>query len=449
VVWRRPAIGVFALGCAGLIFEQYYVGAGTSDLTDHFPFYVSLSDGFKLSGLYVNPMELGIMLVLAIMVLKAGVSHAFTWPSGFVGATYVAVLVAVAFGAVHGLASGGSSTMVLWEIRPFLYVFLLYFLAMQLKPAFATLEAFYWCVVVGTGFKAAQGVALLIPIMTQGSSRPEYLLSHDDSLFFGADIVLVTCLWLFGQKGRLRTVATMLLPMVVVVNMANSRRTAWLILGAGLALVAVMAWVRLPHRRPLLTKVAVAAAIAAIIYFPVFWSSTGIIGQPARAVRSAIDPSVRDELSDAYRVAENANLTLAIRGSVPLGVGFGVPINYAIPITDLSKTDPFIKYITHDGILYVWMRTGWLGIVAWLSWLGALLVAAAQLLRAKDLKLACFAAFSAACVVAYAIEGYYDLGLFWFRVAFFMGLLIGLTQMATRLRESTEREKPVPQGKAA
>lgn len=449
IVWRRPAIGVFALGCAGLVIEQYYVGASSSDFTDHIPWFVSLSDGFKLSGVYVNPAEIGIILVLSILVLQAGVAHRFAWPAGFVGISYVAVLLAVGFGAAHGLAAGGSSTMVLWEIRPFLYVFLLYFLALQLKPSFSILQAFYWCVVLGTAFKAAQGILLLVPIQTSGVTRPEYLLSHDDAFFFGADVFLVASLWLFGRRGRLRTVGTLLLPMVMVVNMANGRRTAWLILGAGLLVVFVMVWVRLPERRTMLTKLGVASAVVLAAYLPIFWNSSGTLAQPARAVRSAIDPSVRDQLSDAYRVAENANLTLAIRNSTPLGVGFGVPINYVIPITDLSRTDPFIKYITHDGILYIWMRTGWLGILAWLAWISALLIAASQLLRARDIRLACFAAFSAACVVSYVIEGYYDLGLFWFRMAFFMGLLIGLTQMAIRLQTGAAAAEPVEQRRAA
>jgi hypothetical protein len=173
--------------------------------------------------------------------------------------------------------------------------------------------------------------------------------------------------------------------------------------------------------------------VASAIYLPIFWNSTGIIGQPARAVQSAVAPTERDRLSDLYRVDENANLTLAIRGSTPLGVGFGVPINYLIPIVDLTRTDPFLKYITHDGILYVWMRMGWIGFIAWWSWIGVVMISAGQLLRAKDLRLACFASFTAACVTGYVIEGYYDLGLFWFRMAFFMGVVIGLMQMAHKL----------------
>lgn len=432
-IWRRPALGVLGLGCAGVVIEQYRIGASAGDITDHIPWFTSLSDGFKLSGVYINPAELGIITVLAVLVGRAGITRRFSWPTGSVGAAYAAVLVALVVGVVRGVAAGGDQTMILWEIRPFLYVFLLYFFAIQLNPALSTLEALYWCLVVGTGVKSLQGLVVLIPILSQPGPRPEYILSHDDAFFFGMDIVLVASLWLFGQKGRLRTVATMFLPLVIFINMANSRRTAWLILAASLLVTLVMVVVRLPAKRGLVAKLVVAASAASAIYLPLYWNSNGIIGQPARALQSAVAPSERDRLSDLYRVAENANLTLAIRGSTPLGVGFGIPINYVIPIVDLTRSIPFLKYIPHDGILYVWMRMGWLGIIAWLSWVGAIMISAAQLLRARDLRLSCFASFTAACVTGYVLEGYYDLGLYWFRMAFFMGVVIGLMQMARRL----------------
>jgi hypothetical protein len=448
-IWRRPALGVIGLGTAGLVIEQYRIGAPGGDLTDHIPWFTSLNDGFKLPGVYANPAELGIIAVLLVLVARAAVVRRFAWPSGYVGAGFVAVLLAVAFGALRGAAAGGNFTMILWEIRPFLYVFLLYFLALQLSPAIHTLEAFYWCLVIGTAIKALQGLIALVPILSSGGPRPEYLLSHDDAFFFGMDFVLVASLWLFGQKGRLRTVATMLLPFVVVVNLANSRRTAWLILGAGILITLVMVVVRLPAKRRLVAKLVVAGVVAFGLYLPLFWNATGILGQPARAVQSAIAPSERDRLSDLYRVNENANLTLAIRGSTPLGAGFGVPINYVLPIIDLTRSDPFLKYIAHNGILYVWMRMGWFGFIAWWSLIGFTLLSASQLLRSRDLRLACLGSFAAACVAGYVIEGFYDLGLFWFRMAFFVGLVIGLLQMGRRIDQRAKSERAAPEASSS
>ena len=52
---------------------------------------------------------------------------------------------------------------------------------------------------------------------------------------------------------------------------------------------------------------------------------------------------------------------------------------------------------------------------------------------------ACFASVAAACVTGYVIEGYYDFGLFFFRMAFFMGLVMGLTLVAHRIEAPVEK----------
>lgn len=449
IVWRRPAIGIFGLGCAGLIVEQYRIGAGTSDMTDRIPLYTSLSDSLHLSGVYFNLAEVGIALMVVVLVMRAGITRDFTWPSGYVGGSYLAMIGFVGIAALHGIAGGGNTTMILWEVRPFFYVFILYLFALQLKPRLGTLEAFYWFLVIGTGIKAIQGVLVLLPIVTSAQQRPEFLLSHDDSFFFGVDIVLVAALWLFRQKGRLRTVSTILVPIVFVINMANTRRTAWLILAAGLAVLLMVFVVRVPERRVMVARLVAIGGVIFAFYLVVFWNQNGILAQPARAVHSTVAPSVRDELSDAYRVVENANLALAIQGTTPLGAGFGIPIKYVIPITDLSKTDPFIDYITHDGIMYVWWRTGMAGFIAWWTWILMVLISAVSLARARDVRLACFGAVAATAVVGYVIQGYYDFGLFFFRMAFFMGLLIGLIQVAHRIEAHRVASRPAALEEAA
>ncbi len=82
------------------------------------------------------------------------------------------------------------------------------------------------------------------------------------------------------------------------------------------------------------------------------------------AVHSLFSPNPRDASSDLYRVQEDANLKLNIAEGGPLGKGFGVPINYALPIVDIRDVDPLITWIPHDGLLYIPMRMGVLGAIA-------------------------------------------------------------------------------------
>jgi hypothetical protein len=258
--------------------------------------------------------------------------------------------------------------------------------------------------------------------------RPEAILAHEEGFFFGLFIILTIGLWVFGIRGRLRTWSTALLPFVVIADLGNTRRTAWLIAGVGLVLLFLTAWIRLHDRRPLLRKLGLVVLAAGLVYFPLFWNSYGALGQPARAFRSAVAPSGRDKQSDQYRTLEDANLALNIKRSTPLGLGFGVPIDYAIPIVDLSNLTHLIKFVPHDGLLYVWMRLGILGAVVfwWLIALG--LYSGGRLLRLMDRRVALFGAFVICAIAAYLIQGTYDYGLYWFRMAIFIGVLLGATQ---------------------
>ena len=179
--------------------------------------------------------------------------------------------------------------------------------------------------------------------------------------------------------------------------------------------------------------------IGSALYFPAFWSNDSTIGQPARALHSAVQPDPRDLSSDTYRNQENANLELNIRHSNNLGLGFGVPIDYALPIVNIQNIDPMIIYVPHNGLLYVWMRLGIVGEVAFLMMIAAAILRGVELARVHDQELALFGMLTVCGVVAYLVQGYNDMGFTWFRIALCMGVLLGTTEAALRL---ARQERP-------
>ena len=130
---------------------------------------------------------------------------------------------------------------------------------------------------------------------------------------------------------------------------------------------------------------------------------------------------------------EDANLVVNIRQGFPLGKGFGVPIDYVLPIVDLSEINPFIDYIPHNGVFYVLMRTGIPGAVAFWTMLGLGILLACRLARSRDRELALLGALITVALVAYAFEGAVDQGFFFYRIAFVMGTLLGLAEAARRM----------------
>jgi hypothetical protein len=429
IVWRAPFSGVFVLVLIATVVEQF---AMVSDGTDRIGLFTPLSDVAGLSGVHVNPVELLIAFFVLVWALKATLRREFRVQRSTVGAALAVFTAFVALAEVVGLSHGGQFIKSLWELRPWLYLGFCYVLASALVRSGTQLEALLWAFVIGTGFKGLQGLVQYFQIRGQ-AVRPEAILAHEESFFFGLFILLALGLWLFKIKGALRVVATALLPAVVFADLANGRRTAFLILALGLLVFLVCTWIRLPQRRAVIVGFCATLIVAGAAYLPVFWNSAGTLGQPARTFRSLVAPQGRDQESNQYRVLEDANLGLNIRRSVPFGQGFGVPIDYAIPIVDISNIDSLIKFVPHDGILYIWMRLGFVGAIAFWVLIGTGFIAAGSLVRSMDQRLALYGVLALCALTAYLVQGYNDLGLYWFRIAIFMGIVLGGMEGAIRL----------------
>jgi hypothetical protein len=437
-IWKRDEAGVIiVLAVATLVEEDTYeVGPGVAGaFTQKIPLFHSITQG---SG--VSLFEVLLVLILAVWVMKGALQGSLRLPHSALSRAIGVFLLVVLWGVGVGLADGGAFRWAVWEIRPFVYLGVMFWVSASLLNTKRALRAVLWTLVLGSGFKALQGVKIWIPARHL-TPKPEAILAHEEAFFFGLFIFLTLALWIFEQRGALRTTATALLPAVLLSNLANSRRTSWAILVLGLVAMLVVAYATLPHRRRMLQRLGLGLAIGSAVYFPFFWNSESTIGQPAHAVHSAVKPDKRDASSNLYRDQENANLWFNIRKSPYVGMGFGRPIDYALPIQDISTIDPQIKYVPHDSVLGLWMRVGLVGEVAFLMVIAAAILRAVELMRVRDQELALFGLLTICGIVAYLVQGYNDLGFSWFRIALCMGILFGATEAALRLARQ-ERTSP-------
>jgi hypothetical protein len=429
LLWHLPRAGLLLLVAATITIEQfgYEVGPRGGAATASIPFFHSVSAG---SGL--TPVEVFIAVLVGIWVLKTVQSgerlfHR-TRLSRHIG---LLCALAVVF-LVYGMYRQGDFKIGLWEARPFFYLGITYVLASSMLTRASSMRAIWWIMVIGSGVKAVYGIVIWYSIR-HVQPRPEAVLAHEESFFFGMFVVLTLGMWVFHLRGRLRVVATCLLPVVLLADMVNSRRTAWAILATSSVVMLVIGYVRRPDRRKMLRRVALVLLAGSAVYMPLFWNKDGTLAQPARAVRSVVAPDARDEQSNQYRVVEDANLMLNIQATHSMGKGFGLPINYIIGMVDLHSSIRAIAYIPHNGVLYVWMRMGILGELA--LWLVIMygIIAACRLTAHPDNETVLFAAMAVAAMVAYVIMGDKDMGFTWFRIAFFVGALLGAVEGRTRV----------------
>jgi O-antigen ligase len=428
LLWKRPELGPAVVVGAALTIEQFPtdVGPGWATTTAGVPLF------HGLDALHLAPADFLLTVLLLIAFRRGAVRSRAPVPRTATSFAFLALLSAVLLAIGLGLAHHGASRVAFMEARPYVYLAATYLLASVLVTTWSAVRAVLWAFVLGSGFKAAQGLYLFLSVRHL-DPRPEAVLGHEEALFFGLFIFLTLALWLFQISGRLRLVATCLLPIVVAGDLANTRRSAWLILGGGLITLAVVGYTVLPARRRFIGRLVIVSALGLAIYLPAFWNKSGGLAQPARAVHSIVAPNARDAASDLYRIQEDANLKVNIRNAGPLGKGFGVPIDYVLPIEDISDLDPFIAYIPHDGVLYVLMRMGVLGGIAFWALLATGIIGACRLARSVDRDLAVVGALTACALVAYTMMGAVDQGFFFYRIAFVIGSLLGLAEAARRL----------------
>ncbi|HSR22408.1 MAG TPA: O-antigen ligase family protein, partial [Candidatus Eisenbacteria bacterium] len=399
--WRVRASPAVLFAVVGTSIERFS-DTGADAVTAKVHLFQSFQEAYGVPGGIITPVEL--LIILALLVwLARGVSERHIR----LRASPLGVGVTVVFGMavameLFGLARGGVFNISLWELRPFVYLAAAYLLASQLVGQRGALDAILWGMVIGTGLKGLEGTERVITTASV-FPKPEAILEHDESFFFSCFIGLTVALWLFGKRGNLRRVATAFLPLVVVADLGNNRRAAWVMLPAMLLALGIVAYVRTPLRRKVIASVMGVLVVLSTGYVLVFRSSTGLEAEPAHAMWSQFQPDPRDSNSNLYRQLENANLAIDIRAAAFTGTGFGVPIAHPIPLYDASNIDPLINFIPHNNILYVWLRLGTLGAIAFWWMIGAALVAGCRLARQPDRTLGLFGAVAMMAVMGWLV----------------------------------------------
>jgi hypothetical protein len=451
-VWRRPQLGPVVLIVTALLVEQNGAlitpsfatvnpSAAQLSLVASIPITSRIPVFQGLGSLHLEPADLLVLMVLFVYLVRTDAWGPRWWPRSQVAAAIGVLLGFVLLGLFVGQMHHGHLREAFQEVRPMVYLASTYFLTSALIRSREAFHTMLWAFVIAEAIKACQGLDVWFHTR-HWVPRPDAILAHEEAYFFSIFLILVAALWLFGVQGRLRKVATYLLPLIIFVDMVNNRRAAWLMLGAGMLTLLVIGWVQLPHRRRTLFKIVTCVLMFMAVYVPAFWHSEGTLAEPAHAIKSIFSPDARDKSSNLYRTEENANLQYNIKHDGLLGAGYGVPINYALPINDLRKADPTLDYIPHNDVLYVLMRLGILGSLAFWALLAAAIRSGCRLTRAPDREIAAVGAVTACMIVAYALEGATDNGFYFYRIAFVTGCFLGLAEAGRHLlamgRGSTE-----------
>jgi hypothetical protein len=447
-VFAHPAMGVYVLFGGALLFEQFAV-AGLSPITQYARFFVNLSSYTPIP-LRLSLADLIVFMTFASLLaqrLRAKHQPLRFGVFGWAVLGYVSVFV---LGAVIGAARGGSwnADVALNELRAPFQLCFTYFLAVNLIRDRRQLSVFMWLFVLVVGIKALQGILNYL----EARNLPywiEAVTNHEDVVFFGVAVALMVAAVVLGVRGRIVYALLLMQPIILAADLLANRRVGLIGLGVTLFAITLLTFVSHPKRAAVLAAL---GTVALAVYATIFWDATGPIAEPIRALRSVVDPSatsILDQSSNVWRDVENQNIAYTVRHLPFSGVGLGQRYLFEREPAEAGAQVGFIywRYITHNALLWLWLKAGPIGAFAfWFLVARGLLEAAALYRRLRDPWLRWMVTLPIALITGQIVFSSVDLGLTYSRMMIVLGTSLGL---AALLAEQHPATRPAGTGRTA
>lgn len=426
--------------------------ASTADRLLEFGTYVHRGIG-SWTGLpfFVTPVEL--LIIVAVLAALMSEAMAPSYPT--IGPRELAARlrggwpvllfsIALVLGVLRGALGSGDIYIGMWELRYLLYVPACYLIARAALRTPKHVAGLLRVGLVAATLFAAEGAYRRLALIDTGHLGviSEFAYEHEDALFLAVFVLLNLSAFVFGAFRRVRVLGMLLTPLILFTLLATERRAGVIVLLVGIIVIALTTLV---VRRKAFILAAVPVVMFTGLYLGAFWNASGVLGQPARAIKSLYAPDVRDAQSNFYRTLETINLDVTIHSDPLLGVGFGRQFIMAASLPDLSAWWPFFRYETHNNILWIWLKTGAIGyILFWVMIGGALSRAAFAAKRLLDPTLRCAALFCLVAIVGTVVFAYVDLGLVSGRVTVLLGTALGILGVVERIDRTSPRPVLVP-----
>lgn len=430
VLWQYPVASVFCLFLMATMVE-FFGQAGVPNITAQFGFWRNLSTS-GIAPLPINPAELVFIGGVGVWFVRGVISQTLEIRSSPLFYSYGLYMLAVMFAAVRGIMSGGNSTIALWEIRAPVYGPIVFFLALNLLKKHRHLEVLSWIIILGTGLKGVQGSWLYL-VTYGGSYDGNALLSHDDALFFPAYYIFLVLMYVFGASRLQKRVALMFLPWTFIADLANNRRASTGALIIALIALIIFFFRIMPRYRVRVLKLSLVIIIIVSVYAGAFWNSSSRFGKPVQSIKSQFVPNARDQSSDLYREQEATSLMIQIRNNLIIGRGYGIELPLLPGMVDIRNIAPFILYMTHNTILWVWWRTGLVGFTLFWMAMGLAIIRNCFLMRQEtNPQVRRWAVFAICVTIMHLLLGWLDLGLVSYRQSVYLWVILAVPELLRR-----------------
>ena len=308
-----------------------------------------------------------------------------------------------------GIVRGGNFGISLWQLDRIMYlpiVFILFHWGLRGPKDMGDLARVVCAAAVFRALFAVyvMKVADIEPVKDAPWLRPAYATTHHDSMLFALAFVLLIVLSFERVLGWTKSI-----PLLLIVSAgiaANSRRMAWLLIGASFA-----TWYLVSPDNPVkkrLRRLVFYSIPAVVVYLIVGWNGTHKLFKPIRILRSVTD--AQSDASSYWREMENYNIVATFRDHMFIGTGYGHGFNEYVPLPAVAY--PLERFIPHNSLLGMWCYGGYVGYTALtLLWMGGVYFAMRAYRATTDRKQRAAATMCVCAVVVYLLQGWGDMGI--------------------------------------
>ena len=378
VIFLQPRYGVYLT--VGLAL------AGDYTITYWFPFELNFSSEQSLlyfnDSLKLSPLETYLLMTALSYFLRLLISSKWDWREKlFFGPMFLPGLFFtgfIAFGFIYGIGTGGDRQVALWEVRPIFYLFLTMVLASNLFEKREHIHNFMWVIVIALLYEAIMGLFFINKWWKWSFGSHAGLGAHEAAIHFNAVFIFMLATFLYKVAWPKRFLLMSIAPVLGLTYIAMQRRASFLTLGIAIALCGIIFF---KLNRKLFFFLAPIVTAFGLLYVLAFWNSGSSIAMPAQAVKSIVAPAEggADAESNQYRDIENADTHFTIRQHPLTGVGFGKKFYMPYPLPDISFFE-WWEYITHNSIIWIWMKSGVGGFFTMFWMIGMALMTGGRLL---------------------------------------------------------------------
>ncbi len=439
----RPTLSLYFLVFLALAVEQvadYY--SWTFDI----PYHKNMNNIHpRFSGIAINPLEIHIACMIVGMALRFSLLKEKPMPI-LVKAPLFLYGSSILFFVVYGIMRGGSMLPAIWEVRGIFYLLVLILLVPQLIRTREQVTAMVWTILAALTFRAIEVSFHFISAGFTIEGSTGGWGNHEDAGLQATFVVFVAGLYVLKQGSKKqKVVLTALMIPVLLAIVASDRRTVYPVFAASFTLLAVMMPGEFQKR---VLRIGWKLGILFIIYVAVFWNSRSesIFLMPVKNIREGLageDQEAAGESysSNLYRKVENYDLFSMIKSEPLLGHGYGVLLDYRMPVPvqwDLGF------YIPHNQIVGVFAKTGAVGFLIFLLFYLSVSARVARgfgELDERDYHRAILVLVGAA-IINHIVYSFFDIMLTYYRNNIYLGILLGLAGVIFGLRRQEMEQTP-------